>query len=53
MQSSEGQEQGILKGRHFPSEGISKYTDPDVGVSFLNLRNSRRAGVASIEERKL
>ena len=51
--SEEGQEQGILKGRHFPSRGISRYTGPDVVVSFLNLRNSRRAGVASIEERKL
>ena len=48
----EGREQVILKGKNFPGRGISKCIGPDMGISFFNLKNSRKAGVARIEERK-
>lgn len=51
-QRKEGRGQVILKGKTFPGRGVSKCIDPDVGISFFNLKSSRKAGVARIEERK-
>lgn len=47
---NEGREQVLLQGENSPGRVINKYIDWDVRISFLNLRKSRKVGMARQEE---